>query len=130
MKNHNEEIDQIIKETLTNEEAMFYDELDELNVFSKIGGVFKGKNGWLLVIMNIITLAFLVVFIYCVVEFFKTDVTSELILWASGGLFSALFISMIKVYVWQLMHKNDILRELKRVELQIAALAGKVVHKK
>lgn len=126
MKNHNEEIDQIIKETLTQEEARFYDDLDELNVFEKIWGTFKGKEGWILVIMNIIIMAFLVLFIYCIVGFFNTDVTNELILWSVGGLFSALFISMIKIYVWQLIHKNDVLRELKRIELQMAALAGKI----
>jgi len=126
MKSNKEEIDQVIKDTLTQEEARFYDELDEQNVFMKILEVFKGKNGWLLVIMNIIAIAFLILFVYSIVQFFNTEVTNELLLWAAVGLFSALFISMIKVYVWQLMHKNDILRELKRIELQIAALSGKV----
>ena len=126
MKNHNEEIDQIIKETLTQEEAKFYDELDEQNVFKKILGVFEGKNGWLLIVMNIVTLVFLGLFIYCIVQFFNAEATNELIVWATGGLFSALFISMIKVYIWQLMHKNDTLRELKRIELQIAALSGRI----
>ena len=125
MKNYNEEIDQIIKDTLTQEEAKFYDELDEQNVFMKILEVFKGRNGWLLIIMNIITLVFLGLFIYCIVQFFDTEVTKELILWATGGLFSALFISMIKIYFWQEMHKNDVLREMKRLELQVAALAIK-----
>ena len=125
MKNHNEDIDQIIKDTLTQEEAKFYDELDELNLFSKIWGTFKSKGGWLLVIMNIISELALVFFIYCIVQFFNTNSTKELIHWAAGGLFSALFISMIKIYFWQLMHRNDLLRELKRIELQVAALAGK-----
>ncbi|NNC70870.1 MAG: hypothetical protein HKN90_08630 [Flavobacteriaceae bacterium] len=126
MKNHNEEIDQIIKETLTQEEAKFYEELDELNVFEKIWGTFKGKGGWLLVIMNILSILALVIFIYSIVQFFNTDVTKELLKWAAIGLFSALFISMIKIYVWGLMHKNDVLRELKRIELQVAALTGKI----
>ena len=125
MKNNIEEIDLIIRETLTQEEAKFYDELDELNLFSKIWGTFKGKGGWLIVIMNIISILALIFFVYCIVQFFDTNGTKELLQWAAGGLFSALFISMIKVYVWQLMHKNDVLRELKRIELQIAALAAK-----
>jgi len=125
MKNNKEEIDQIIKDTLTQEEAKFYDELDELNLFRKMGGVFTGKNAWIIVVMNIVSLIFLVFFIYCIVQFFNTDITKELIMWTAGGLFSALYISMIKVYFWQQMQKNDILRELKRLELQVAALASK-----
>ena len=125
MKKYKEEIDQIIRESLTQEEAKFYDDLEEQNIFNKIGGVFKGKIGWLAVIMNIVSLVALVFFVYCTVQFFNTEVTNELIIWASGAFYSVLFVSMIKIYFWQEMHKNDILRELKRLELQVAALAGK-----
>ncbi len=126
MKNHSEEIDQIIKDTLTQEEAKFYEGLDEQNLFRQMGGVFKGKNAWIIVLMNIISLIFLAFFFYCIVQLFNTDITNELILWSVGALFSALYISMIKVYFWQQMQKNNILREIKRLELQIAALSGKI----
>ena len=43
MKTNMEDIDQLIKETLTQEEAKFYDELDEQNVLGMITGLFKGK---------------------------------------------------------------------------------------
>ena len=125
MKNNNEEIDQIIKDSLTQEEAKFYEELEEQNLLNKIGGVFKGKVGWLVIIMNILSLIALGFFIYCTVEFFNTDSTNELIKWGAGAIYSVLFICMIKIYFWQAMHKNDMLREMKRLELQIAALAGK-----
>ena len=36
MKNNNEDIDKLIKETLTQEEAKFYDDLDEQNVFQMV----------------------------------------------------------------------------------------------
>ena len=125
MKNNKEEIDQIIKDSLTQEEAKFYEELEEQNLLNKIGGVFKGKVGWLIIIMNILSLIALGFFIYCTVEFFNTDSTNELIKWGAGAIYSVLFICMIKIYFWQAMHKNDMLREMKRLELQIAALAGK-----
>lgn len=125
MKNNKEEIDQIIKDSLTQEEAKFYEELEEQNLLNKIGGVFKGKVGWLVIIMNILSLIALGFFIYCTVEFLNTDNTNELIKWGAGAIYSVLFICMIKIYFWQAMHKNDMLREMKRLELQIAALAGK-----
>ena len=125
MKNNKEEIDQIIKDSLTQEEAKFYEELEEQNLLNKIGGVFKGKVGWLVIIMNILSLVALGFFIYCTVEFLNTDNTNELIKWGAGAIYSVLFICMIKIYFWQAMHKNDMLREMKRLELQIAALAGK-----
>jgi len=44
MKNHKEDIDNLIKETLTEEEAKFYDELEEQNILQMILGLFKGKK--------------------------------------------------------------------------------------
>ena len=108
---------------MSKEEAKFYEELEELSLFRKMGKVFTGKNAWIIVLMNLISLIFLAIFFYCVVQFFKTDVTNELILYGTVALFSTLYISMIKIYFWQQMLKNDLYREMKRLELQIAALS-------
>ena len=44
MKNKMEEIDNLIKETLTKDEAEFYDSLDEQNLLEMVGGLFRTKN--------------------------------------------------------------------------------------
>lgn len=120
MKKGNEKIDDLIKETLTQEEAKFYDALEEQNLLGKLGEVYKGKMGWLAVVMNIMQLIILVLMIYSMVQFFETEVTNELIKWGSAAFLCMLFLSMMKLYIWMQMDKNDILRELKRLELQIA----------
>jgi hypothetical protein len=74
-----EDIDQLIKETLTQEEAKFYDELDEQNVLGMITGLFKGKNAWLIIIMNIMTFIFFALFVYCAIQFFDMEATNDLI---------------------------------------------------
>jgi hypothetical protein len=126
MKTNMEDIDKLIKETLTQEEAKFYDELDEQNMLGMIGSLFTGKNAWLIVIMNIMTLVFFGLFIYCTVQFFDTNVTNELIKWATGGLVFLLAVSMLKIFAWMQMDKNAILREMKRLELQVSSLSGKL----
>ena len=40
MKTNMEDIDQLIKETLTQEEAKFYDQLDEQNAFQMVSRAF------------------------------------------------------------------------------------------
>ena len=125
MKNKNEEIDQIIKDTLTQEEAKFYDELEEQNLVRQVGGLFKTKMSWLIIMMNIVNIIMFVLSIYCVVQFLDTTVTNELIKWAAAFFLCWSFMAMIKLFVWMQMDKNALLREMKRLELQIAALAGK-----
>lgn len=123
MNKKTEKIDELIKETLSKEEAAFYDELEEQNLIGKIGEVYRGKLGWLAAIMNVVHLLMFMAFVYCIVQFFNTDNTNELIKWASAGFLSMIAMGMLKLFVWMQMDKNDILRELKRLELQIATLS-------
>ena len=126
MKKDREKIDELIKETLNQEEAKFYDELEEQNLIGKLGEVFKGKMGWLAIIMNVFHLGIFGLFIYCIVQFFGTSETNELIKWASAGFLCMIAMGMLKVYIWMQMDKNDILREMKRLELQVATLFSKL----
>lgn len=125
MKKENEKIDELIKEALTKEEAVFYDELEEQTLFAKLAEVHKGKTGWLASIMTIMHVLIFVVFVFCTMRFLNTEVTNELIKWACAGFLCMIFMGMMKLYIWMQMDKNDILRELKRMELQVSALSHK-----
>jgi len=126
MKTNMEEIDKLIKETLTQEEAKFYDELDEQNVLQMVGGLFTGKNRWIIILMNVVTLVFFALFIYCTFQFFDTEITNELIKWGIGGFVCLLTVSMLKVFAWMQMDKNALMREIKRLELQVSSLSMKM----
>lgn len=121
-----DEIDVLIKETLTQEETKFYNALEEQNLFAMIFGLFKGENKWLLILMNIMKVVFFGLFLYCLVQFFKAEVTKELLKWRFGSVIFMLSVSMLKVFAWMQMDKNAILRELKRLELLISSLASKI----
>ena len=126
MNKERENIDELIKETLNQEEAKFYDELEEQNLIGKLGEVYKGKMGWLAIIMNVVHLVIFGLLIYCIVQFFGTNETNELIKWASAGFLCMIVMGMLKLYIWMQMDKNDILREMKRLELQVATLFTKL----
>ena len=121
MKTHMDDIDKLIKETLTQQEAKFYDELEEQNVFQMLGGFFQGKNRWIMFMMNIMTLIFFGLFVYCLIQFFNTDLTNELVKWGLGCIVFLLGVSMLKVFAWMQMDKNAILREMKRLEILISS---------
>ena len=86
MKSNMEDIDQLIKDTLSEEESKFYDSLEEQNVFGMVTGLFTGKNKWIIIVMNIMTFIFFGLFIYCAIKFFDTSETNELIKWGIGSL--------------------------------------------
>ncbi|MCH2194368.1 MAG: hypothetical protein MK119_09590 [Kordia sp.] len=121
-----EDIDKLIKETLTEEESKFYDELDEQGLWGSIGSIFNGKLGWLVLIINIINLVAFGMLVYCLIQFFKVTETNEMLKWGLGILISFMFNAMIKLYAWMQMDKRAILREMKRLELQVSSLASKI----
>jgi len=126
MKNEMEEIDNLIRETLNQEEAKFYDALDEQNILEMIFGLYKGKNAWINILMNIVTVVFFGFFIYCGIQFFDSETTESLIRWGFGSVIFFISISMLKIFSWMQMDKHAILREMKRLELQVMSLSGKV----
>ncbi len=126
MKREMEQIDALIKQALTEEEAKFYEELNEQNLFGKLEGVYKGKMGWLAVVMNLVTLALFGCFVFSIVKFLSAEFPTDLIQWAATGFLSIMAVGMLKLYFWMQMDKNDLKRELKRIELQIAALSTKL----
>jgi cell division protein FtsL len=126
MKNEFEEIDALIKEALTEEEAKFYDNLDEQNIFEMLGGLFQGKNKWIILLLNVVMVVVFGALVYSVVQFFNTELTNELIKWSLAIVVCLLVVSMLKMFIWMQMDKNSIKREIKRIELQISTLSSKL----
>ncbi|WP_411895638.1 DUF6768 family protein [Winogradskyella sp. A2] len=126
MKTNMEDIDKLIKDTLTKEEAKFYDDLDEQNLWQMVTGIFSGKNSWIIIMMSIVQFVFFGLFIYCAIQFFKVDATNDLIRWGFFGSLSLMGSSMLKFYTWMQIDKKALIREMKRLELQVSSLSGKI----
>ena len=126
MKTKKEEIDRLIKETLTEQEAKFYDELDEQNLFDMVIGVFRGKNKWMFIYINFIQVLTFIAFIYCLVQFFNTEETNDLIKWGLAGFLAIFATTMLKLFTWMQMDKKAIIREIKRLEIQVSSISGKI----
>ena len=128
MKNEFEEIDALIKEALTEEEAKFYDNLDEQNLFEMLGGLLQEKNKWLILLLNAVMVIVFGVLVYSVTQFFDTELTNELIKWSLAIVVCLLMVSVLKIFIWMQMDKNSIKREIKRIELQISTLSSKLTN--
>ena len=126
MKTNTEDIDKLIRDTLTQEEAKFYDDLEEQNLLQMVSGLFSGKNSWIVIVMSIVQVIFFGIFIYCAIQFFNTEVTNELIKWGVFGTISLIGSSMLKLFSWMQMDKKAIVREIKRLELQVSSLSSKI----
>lgn len=126
MKRDEEQIDNLIRQALTEEETRFYNELEEQNFIGKLEQLYKGKLGVLTIVMNILTILLIGLLVFAIVQFMNAATVHNLIVWASLGFLCILTVSMLKLFVWMQMDKNDLKREMKRIELQIAALSTRL----
>ena len=123
MGKHKNEIDELIREALGEEEANYYETLEEEQSLLQEGlGLYKGKRAWISIWISFVILALLVGSIYCLMEFFKVEETKDLMIWG-GGFFLGMFaITALKIWAWMQMDKNAIIREMKRLEFQVNVL--------
>ncbi|MTI40942.1 DUF6768 family protein [Fulvivirga lutimaris] len=121
MKNTNEQIDKIIYEALSKEEAEFYDQLGEQNIIDMTLGVFKGKNKNLYILTFIMAFLLFGAVVYCSVQFYHADTLKEMLIYLGIALWCMMSVGFIKIWHWMQMNTNSVLREMKRLELQIAA---------
>lgn len=118
------DIDSLIRETLSREEAEFHAGLDEPPIVAQLVGVFGARNRWLNVLGALLTVVFLALAAYSAVRFLAADAAvPEMLRWGAGLFFCVLAVWALKIWYWMELQRNNLTREIKRLELQVAALA-------
>jgi hypothetical protein len=59
---------------------------------------------------------------YSAIQFFRNVEMRDQIMYAAIFICCVQFLALTKIFAWQLIHRNGILREIKRLELRIAEL--------
>ncbi len=116
------DFDQKIKEALDAETLELMSELEEQGIFGQLGDLFKGKMGWLSFVTVFIGIIVTFFGLYAAWQFVVASDLSSMLRWAA--LAWALFQTqmMLKLWSWMRMETNRNIREVKRLELQIARL--------
>ena len=120
-------IDAKIKRALEATDTDLADEFDgDQSMTEMVFDVFRGTQKWLTFLAIFWGFVFMAGSVFGIIQLFKAQETREHILWGLGVVFCFSAVSMMKVWFWMQMNRNSILREIKRVELRVARLAGKL----
>ena len=121
-----DELDRKIQQALSAEDAELFGEGGEMALHEMMIGSFKSRlRGWLIYAM-VITTIFSVIMFYCIYRAFTADDNDIKLLWCFGILFAGIPTGLMKMWWFMQMDKINVLREIKRVELQIATLASRL----
>jgi hypothetical protein len=123
MKEEKDNIDELIKQALSEEESEILERLgEEQSIFEQLLTNFQGKMKWMSMYIAFMILVFFIISIYCLIEFLNAEDLRMMMLWGAGMGASFLTVGMLKMWQWMQMDKNSLMREIKRLEIHIAAL--------
>jgi hypothetical protein len=120
------ELDRKIREALAPDEAELLGPPGEAPLWGQVIEMFQGRLRWVSWLVAVAGLAILVFTIVAVVCFFRAESTKEQIAWAGGFGLGLIGVSFSRLWFWLLFHRNAVLREVKRVELQLARLSRRL----
>lgn len=115
-----DDLDHRIEEALSAEDKELYQGLGEQNVFAQWFSVYDGKIRGIAIFATILTFLLFFAAVYCGWRFFAADVALDAARWGVGAIMLMVMVGFLKIWFWLRMESNRILREVKRVELQIA----------
>lgn len=113
-------VDDLIEEALDKEEREILRQIgEEPGFFGMAFGLFSGRLGWVNILMVVVQAALFLAGVYAAWMFFEAgDVASQL-RWGLPSAVLLILSLMVKLGMWPQIHADRLMRELKRIELQV-----------
>lgn len=123
---NNNNFDKLAKQALSEEEYNLLTQNEEQDLYAKLNRLINKKSNWIIVYIFIVTLIIFIAFIFFSINLFESNDVKEMIIGLYLTGFSLIMILGIKMYVWMQMNQKALLRELKKIELEIHILSEHV----
>lgn len=115
-------IDELIGQALTEEDRALLASHGEPGYIAQAFGLFRGPMAWVMWLLNIAGGVAFLVGAYAVWRMMASADALVAVKWGVGSLFLFQVTTLCKSFMGNRMETNRMLRELKRVELQVALL--------
>ena len=114
-------VEQLIDEALDAEERELLRSIgEEPGYFTQIGSLFGGKTGWMNAVLMAAQSVLFVAGVWAAFGFFNAGDALSALRWGLPAVVLLLGSLVMKLSMWPVVHTNRVMRELKRIELQIA----------
>ncbi len=120
------EHDRAIRDALALDEAELLRQFDEPSLSDQVMATFRGRKRWLIVFSLVIGVACFALTVFSAWQFFHADSTRAMIAWACGVGLAVSATGLMKLWYFMEMNKYVMIREIKRLELQIARISDRL----
>jgi hypothetical protein len=116
------DLDRMIETTLNAEDRAFLARLEsEPGYFRQVGGLLSGSLAWINLLLMIVQAALFFGGVWCAWQFFQATDTIMSLRWGLSATVLLILGAVLKLStLWPSLQANRVLREIKRLELQIA----------
>ncbi|MEO0346296.1 MAG: DUF6768 family protein [Pseudomonadota bacterium] len=109
---------------LTADDAAFLEQLEEdRGLYTQMADAFAGPMRYWTVFAFVLSLVFFVGALYSLNELWAGPPLRESMLWLAMFGWLILAVAMIKIWFWMRLNQITLLRELKKIELQVSRLS-------
>jgi len=95
-------------------------------LFGQVREMSTGTSPQIVIVGYLFILAFLGLAVWTAISFFSTPDLAAKLAWGLGFIVCFMAVQMLKIWFWMLVMRNKVLREIKRLELQIARLGEEI----
>lgn len=115
------DVDDLIEEALDKEEREILSRIgEEPDFFGMAFGLFSGRLGWVNILLMFVQGVTFLAGAYAAWMFFEAGDVMTQLRWGLPSAVLLILATMIKMAMWPNIHANRLMRELKRIELQLA----------
>lgn len=120
------DLDNLIGEALDAEERELLRQIgDEPGFVRQALGLFGGRTGWVSVLLMVVQSIAFVAGVWAACNFFLATDALAALRWGLPAAVLLLMALTVKMAMWPTLEANRLMRELKRMQLQIAAISRK-----
>ena len=118
------DLDQAIRESLSSEDTELFDRLGaDQALHRQVLATFEGQLRWFNTAGWIAGLVLFGVASVSAWRFVQAEELGDMLRWGGASALAFAGLGLVKVWFWLELQKNAVVRELKRLELQVARLA-------
>ncbi len=120
-----DDLDKQIEEALDAEDRQLLEQFGEQGLWAQAFSVYGGKQGWIAMIVTAVIFLVSIGSGVSAWKFFTATEADLAVRWGALAWFLIMIVAFMKLWLWMRMESNRVLREIKRVELQLARIQNK-----
>jgi hypothetical protein len=121
------DLDQVIRQTLSAEDAELLHRLGaDQSLHRQVLATFEGRLRWFNAAGWIAGVVLFGVALITAFRFVNAQELDDMLRWGAASALAFAGIALIKVWFWLELQKNAIVREVKRLEVQVASIAAQL----